>query len=79
MKETLNQCLSKGDPNLLPDLHAINNGATQKYNTFFSVAKRIFYQINGAEAYQHTKKRYIIEDNVDLTSIPALYQKKLSQ
>ena len=74
----LKYCLSRGNPDLWPDLRAANSGAKEKYTIFFDEAQKVIEQISGVDAYRHGEKNYLTSENSDLTSIPALYTKIVS-
>ena len=69
----INFCLSKDHPNWWTDMCPANNGVTKKYNFSFQKPE-ISEGISRSKAYRNEEKRYITADNLDLISIPRLYQ-----
>jgi len=44
-------CLSKGEPNLYPDLRAANSGDKKRFIEYFDVAQEVVDEVSGATPY----------------------------
>jgi hypothetical protein len=73
-KRFLQYCMSQGNLNLWPDLRAIANGATTKYDVFYKIAGDAIEDISGATADRHGTHRVLTTSSAHLVSISALHR-----
>ena len=49
----LDYCISKGNPDLWPDLWAAINGADEKFSVFYKYTEQVIEEVSGATPYRH--------------------------